>query len=221
MFSEFDRLQDTVNALMGDFGRRRAGVGRGIGGFGLDPFSSMGGGVDDLFGWDMGVPTLGASQWGTQPLLTSGGKFDETKMDESATGAGTAMQPSTRGGQIVPSTGLGQLPVLRCRVNVEDQKDQLIVTAEVPGFDKENLKVNISDDNVLTICGEQKKEHIEQSKDKKFLRTERAFGSVQRSLRLPRHVDKTGVTASYENGILHINVPKKEEQKEKTQVNIK
>jgi len=74
----------------------------------------MGGGVDDLFGWDMGVPTLGASQWGTQPLLT-GGKFDETKMDESATGAGTAMQPSTRGGQIVPSTGLGQLPVLRCR----------------------------------------------------------------------------------------------------------
>lgn len=82
---------------------------------GLDPFSSMGGGVDDLFGWDMGVPTLGASQWGTQPLLTSGGKFDETKMDESATGAGTAMQPSTRGGQIVPSTGLGQLPVLRCR----------------------------------------------------------------------------------------------------------
>lgn len=136
-------------------------------------------------------------------------------------------------------------------MNVEDQKDQLIVTAEVPGFDKENLKVNISDDNVLTICGEQKKEHIEQSKDKKYvspwetqragewmngededrrgkreqwpaqlqldrrltlccvllcasvvsivlrcqLRTERAFGSVQRSLRLPRHVDKAGVTA--------------------------
>lgn len=174
---------------------------------GLDP--SLGG-VDDLFGWDMGVPTLGASQWGTQPLLT-GGKFEETKMDEGVAGAGTAMQPSTRGGQIVPSTGLGQLPVLRCRgqsriqqsysnaairlsvcrsfcfyrsltcalyflfflspssVNVEDQKDQLIVTAEVPGFDKENLKVNISDDNVLTICGEQKKEHIEQSKDKKFV----------------------------------------------------
>ena len=58
-------------------------------------------------------------------------------------------------------------------MNVEDQKDQLIVTAEVPGFDKENLKVNISDDNVLTICGEQKKEHIEQSKDKKFVRQQR------------------------------------------------
>lgn len=70
--------------------------------------------MDDLFGWDMGVPTLGTSQWGAQPLLTTGGKFDETKMDESA-GAGTALQPSTRGGQMVPSTGLGQLPVLRCR----------------------------------------------------------------------------------------------------------
>jgi len=58
-------------------------------------------------------------------------------------------------------------------VNVEDQKDQLIVTAEVPGFDKENLKVNISDDNVLTICGEQKKEHIEQSKDKKYVSSHR------------------------------------------------
>ena len=56
-------------------------------------------------------------------------------------------------------------------MNVEDAKDKLVVTAEVPGFDKENLKVNISDDNVLTICGEQKKEHIEESKDKKYVRS--------------------------------------------------
>ena len=64
-------------------------------------------------------------------------------------------------------------------MNVEDQKDQLIVTAEVPGFDKENLKVNISDDNVLTICGEQKKEHIEQSKDKKFVSQQRRGRSAR------------------------------------------
>ena len=126
-------------------------------------------------------------------------------------------------------------------VNVEEADNVYKVTAEVPGFDKEvsgrakplpsvcalwlvsraalvcfslpqNLKVNISDDNVLTITGEQKKEHIEESRDKRYLRSERAFGRVVRSLRLPKNIDKTKVNASYLNGILHVDVSRRDTQ---------
>jgi HSP20 family protein len=206
--------------MMGDFGRRGGrGVGTwstpsmlGGGGFGttLDPFWDS----DILGGWDtmpIMTPLLTSGAGGlSQPLLGKG--EEESKMADIGGGTGTAL--TQRGGVA------GQLPVLRCRVNVEDQDKQFVVTAEAPGFDKENLKVNISDDNVLTISGEQKKEHIEESKDKRFLRTERSFGTVRRSLRLPKGIDKAGVSANYINGILHIAVPKKEEAASKYQVQI-
>jgi HSP20 family protein len=218
-FDEFDRLQDSINSVLGEFGHRRGlggrqqqRGGRGRGGW-MDPMSSM---WDEEFG-----------EWGPTPLLTAGGQPikggqqtllgkapEETKMDES-TGGQQLMQQ--QGGQQV---GGLQLPTLRCRCNVEDLKDKLVVTAEVPGFDKQNLKVHIDDNNILTICGEQKQEHVEEAKNKKFLRVERSFGQVQRSLKLPRNIDRNKVAAQYQNGILHINVPKVEEKQNQTPVKI-
>jgi len=219
----FNRLQDSINAMMGDFsrgiGRRRGGRG-GLGGdFGWnDPFFS--------FGYD---PMLMDTPM-TPPLLTSGGMGmgmgqdmmergrgvgkggEENKMDDSGTLTTQQSQQLTR-----PT---GQLPVLRCRVNVEDLADKYIVTAEVPAFDKSNLKVHINDNNVLTISGEQKREHMEESRDKRYLRMERSFGTVQRSLQLPRNVDKDHVGANYENGILHIHIPKTEKKLEGSQIHI-
>jgi len=235
LFDDFGRLQESVNALMGDFGsrqgsrqggwRQRRGV-QGGGFFGDvgfgDPFLGMG--FDPLMDMDfysMPLLTSGGEQLQGQRQL--GGKQDEedAKMDMSR-GAGPSSALTTQqGGQLAQRLGL-QLPLLRCRVNVEDLNDKYAITAEVPGFDKGNLKVNISDNNVLTITGEQKKEHVEESKEKRYIRTERSFGRVQRSLQLPRNVGKDGITASYENGILHVNVPKKEEpqaQKQEVQIN--
>jgi len=230
----FTDLQSQINSLFGDFGRRRRGGGV------MDPFgstfgSTLGGGVYDPFMSDWGMDPFSNIGWGFDsgmPLLTSGGLgsdvgigqrggkgLEETKMDESQ--GGTALSTRPVGGQLQQRVGAGGLPVLRCRVNVEDKPDCYAVTAEVPGFDKENLKVNISDDNLLTISGEQRKEHIEESKDKRFLRSERTFGTVQRSLRLPRNVKKEGVTANYINGILHVDIPKvKEAESQGTPIQI-
>jgi len=225
-FDEFDRLQDSINALMGDFGQRRSAGRQQRNGSSrrsnwMDPLSLW----DDEFfndGWGTaplllasGQPAPTSAKVGQQQSLTTGGKApEESKMDESADGQQQQLttQQQQGGGQL--TLGRLQLPTLRCRVNVEDQKDKLVVTAEVPGFDKSNLTVNIDDNNVLTIAGEQKQEHVEEAKNKRFLRVERSFGQVQRSLRLPRNVDRSKVAARYENGVLHIDVPKLEEKKQ-------
>jgi HSP20 family protein len=213
----FADLQSSINNLFGDFmggsqGRRRGGRGRRGGlldPFGLDSMDPFGG-WDDFGMWDTTPMLLAPTAGTTGGIGQQGGVgkgLEESKM-EDAGGQGTAVQ-TQQGGQLSQQGGL-QLPVLRCRVNVEDAENQFKVTAEVPGFDKENLKVNISDDNVLTITGEQRKEHIDESKDKRYLRSERVFGRVMRSLRLPKNIDKGKVNASYLNGILHIDVPKSE-----------
>jgi len=186
-FNEFERLRQTMDSFMSQMDpMMRGGRGRNRGGGFWDPWNDM-----DM-GWDWGL-----DKWPTQQqgLLKEGGEPSQALV--------SGQSPEQR---MVMSQG--QLPILRCRVNVEDKKDQYVVTAEVPGFDKQNLHVNISDDNILTISGEQKKEHVDEAKDKNYLRVERSFGSVQRSLRLPRNIDKNQVNASYENGVLHINVPK-------------
>jgi len=211
LFDEFGQLQNTVNMLMGDFGRRSGRNRRGGGlyddwGFD-DPFGTLGWDSMDVWG---GQPMMGKGQQGLlQPSEEKSGPSSSSALTTQPTQIGTRQQ------------GGPQLPVLRCRVNVEDQKDKYLITAEVPGFDKQNLKLNISDDNVLTISGEQKKEHVDESKEKKYVRVERSFGSVQRSLRLPRNINKDQVTATYENGVLHIGVPKVEKKEAASNVQIK
>jgi HSP20 family protein len=200
-FDEFSRLHDTVNALLGDFGQRRGGGGRrnrrGGRGRGMDPLGIF---EDELL-----------ADWPHNELLAPGRQQPNPSLLPTH-----AEHPA---GQLSNMFGL-PLPTLRCRVNVEDQKDKLVVTSEVPGFDKSNLKVDIDADDVLTISGEQKQEHVNEAKDKKFLRVERSFGQVQRSLKLPRHVDRSKIAARYENGILHIDLPKGEEQAKQTSINI-
>lgn len=56
------------------------------------------------------------------------------------------------------------------------------------------------------LTGEQKQEHIDEAKNKKYLRTERTFANVERTLRIPKGVDTSKVQASYENGILHVSL---------------
>jgi len=243
LFDDFGRLQDTVNALMGDFGSRTVGGSRpGGGNLGGRPGGgNLGGRRRRQNKWnDTGFDDFGLGGFGAEPLLEdegysmpsgglSGAPYDtssetrqkmrdESKMDEGGDSS-SALTPH-QGGMVGQRYGGLNLPVLRCRVNIEELKDKYAITAEIPGFDKQNLKVNISDNNVLTISGEQKKEHVEQSKEKKFLRVERSFGRVQRSLQLPRNILKDNINASYENGILHINVAKNEEKSQRQDITI-
>jgi len=61
-----------------------------------------------------------------------------------------------------------------------------------------------------------KQQHIDESKDKQYYRKERRFVNIQRSIQLPQNIDINNVSAQYLNGVLHVNVPKKEVDKPKS-----
>ncbi|MDZ7261227.1 MAG: Hsp20/alpha crystallin family protein [candidate division KSB1 bacterium] len=97
-------------------------------------------------------------------------------------------------------------------VDIAETKDDFIVTAEVPGMSKDDVKISLTN-NVLTLKGEKKEE--KEIKDKNFHRVERCYGSFQRSFTLPTEVQADKVKASYKDGVLKITLPKKEEVKPK------
>lgn len=89
------------------------------------------------------------------------------------------------------------------RIDISEDKDNINVTAEIPGVKKENIKITLQD-NILTIEGEKKKET--EQKEKNFFRSERMFGSFKRCFTLPEEVDSEIVEAKFENGMLHVQM---------------
>lgn len=87
---------------------------------------------------------------------------------------------------------------------IEDEKEYL-VKAEVPGVNKEDLKVTV-EENVLKITGERKTEKEE--KGKKYHRVERSYGSFERSFTLPRDAEAAKVSSEFKDGILRVHLPK-------------
>ena len=97
-------------------------------------------------------------------------------------------------------------------VDVYEEKDEVVVKAELPGLDKKDIEVNISDSE-LTLKGEKKKE--EKIDEENYYRCERSYGAFLRSVELPTDVQADKVKASFKNGILEIRLPKTEEAKTK------
>jgi HSP20 family protein len=97
-------------------------------------------------------------------------------------------------------------------VDVTEDKDSLVVKAEMPGMSKDDVKVSVQD-NVLTLKGEKKQEKEE--KDKNYHRVERSYGSFCRSFQLPTSVKADKIKAGYKDGVLSITLPKTEEVKPK------
>jgi HSP20 family protein len=97
-------------------------------------------------------------------------------------------------------------------VDLYEEKDDIVVKAELPGMEKDNIEVNLSGDR-LTIKGEKKQE--EEVKKEGYYRSERSYGSFLRTLELPTDVQADKVKAAFKNGILEIRLPKTEEAKKK------
>jgi HSP20 family protein len=97
-------------------------------------------------------------------------------------------------------------------VDLYEEKDDIVVKAELPGMEKDNIEVNLSG-NRLTIKGEKKQE--EEVKKAGYYRSERSYGSFVRTLELPREVQTDKVKAAFKNGILEVRLPKTEEAKKK------
>ncbi|RMG60853.1 MAG: Hsp20/alpha crystallin family protein [Calditrichaeota bacterium] len=97
-------------------------------------------------------------------------------------------------------------------VDVTETKDELIVTAELPGMKKEDIHISYRD-GLLTIEGERKQEFEE--KDVNFHRVERRYGRFSRTFQLPVPINENKINAVYKDGVLTIHLPKAEEAKAK------
>lgn len=95
-------------------------------------------------------------------------------------------------------------------MDLAETDDQLVLRADLPGLERGDIEIEVKD-NVLTISGERKAEH--ERKGEGFHRIERSFGRFSRSLGLPRGIDAKSVTASFDNGVLEVRMPKPEERK--------
>jgi HSP20 family protein len=96
------------------------------------------------------------------------------------------------------------------KVDVKENPNEFIVEAEIPGTSKENIHVNI-DRNIISLRAEIS-QIDSQNKDDKLLRSERYYGEVSRSFQLPVDIDEAASKARYENGVLTLNLLKKQKQ---------
>jgi len=106
-----------------------------------------------------------------------------------------------------PADGL-----LEPAADIAEADDEVTVKLEIPGVDKKDLHVSVSDDTV-TVRGETRKETEE--KKKSFHRREIRYGSFERSIGLPAEVDPAKAGAKLENGMLTITLPKATQAKRK------
>jgi len=96
---------------------------------------------------------------------------------------------------------------LEIKVEVKESNGDYTVQAEMPGVKKEDINVQI-DGNRVAISAEVKRES-EQKEGERVLRSERYYGSVARSFTLASEVDESKATASFEDGVLRLTLPKK------------
>jgi HSP20 family protein len=98
-------------------------------------------------------------------------------------------------------------------VNIKEDTEGFKVELAAPGLDKKDFKIEINND-VLTISSEKKIEN-ETKEGEQFTKREFSYQSFSRSFSLPVTVENDKISAKYENGILNISIPKREEAKPK------
>lgn len=96
------------------------------------------------------------------------------------------------------------------KVDVVDRENEVVVKAEVPGVEKKDLDISVSD-NTVTIKGSTRHEEKEEKGD--YYRREITSGSFSRSVALPAEVDGSKATANFKDGVLELTLPKVEKTK--------
>lgn len=92
------------------------------------------------------------------------------------------------------------------RTDIRDAGDKYVLEAELPGFNKEDISLDLKD-GILTITAEHKEEKEDKDEKGCYIRRERRYGSFQRSFDVTG-IDEGGITAAYKNGVLELNLPK-------------
>jgi HSP20 family protein len=97
-------------------------------------------------------------------------------------------------------------------VDIYENNDFVVVKAELPGVEKDRISVEVKE-GILTLRGERGFDN--ELKKESYHRIERSYGSFQRSFSLPVSVDQEIVTARFQNGVLEVQLPKKDQVKPK------
>ncbi|HKF45019.1 MAG TPA: Hsp20/alpha crystallin family protein [Thermoanaerobaculia bacterium] len=93
-------------------------------------------------------------------------------------------------------------------VDIVEEKDRILMTAELPGFQEKDIQIQM-EGGVLTLRGERRTETEREGKT--YHRMERSYGQFVRSFTLPNNVDRENIKASFHNGLLEVELPKREE----------
>lgn len=135
--------------------------------------------------------------WGRSPLDEL---FDfHSVMDRMFSDAGFAR----------PTAALGLSPA----VDIVEEKDRLLIKADLPGLNKDDIKITLEDD-VMMLEAAKREERESDGKD--YHLVERSYGTYRRSFRIPNTVDTGKMDAEYKDGVLTLTLPKREDAKPKT-----
>lgn len=110
------------------------------------------------------------------------------------------------GTELSEPTGLGSATM---GIDLADRGDELVLTADVPGFDRDDIDLRLSEDRI-SITAEREQEDIEEDEETLYLRSERSRRALNRSCQLPERVDEEAAEATYKNGVLTVRLPKRE-----------
>ena len=99
------------------------------------------------------------------------------------------------------------------KTDIKDNGNEYVMEADLPGFKKENIKIDI-DNDTLTITAERKNENSEKDDKGNYIRMERSYGSFSRSFDVSG-INTEEISASYNDGVLTLNMPKKTAKQER------
>ena len=102
------------------------------------------------------------------------------------------------------------------KTDIREKKDKYIVEVDLPGFDKENIKLSLNN-GYLDINAKVNKEE-KNEKEERYVRKERFYGECSRSFYVGENITEEDINAEFKNGILKIDIPKKEEQEHKKEI---
>lgn len=95
------------------------------------------------------------------------------------------------------------------KVNMSENKENYVLKFDLAGIDKNEIKLSIDQNNVLTVEGERKSEKEEKGKDNSYVKQEIYYGKFKRAVKLPENANQDKVDTKYNNGILTVTVGKK------------
>ena len=95
-------------------------------------------------------------------------------------------------------------------VDILESDNGFTLSFDLPGLERDDITVNVKD-GLLAVTGERKP--AQPCEDHQYRRVERGAGAFSRSFRMPDDVDGTGITARYEQGVLTLEIPRKEDAK--------